>query len=506
MRRSAAVAALAASCLLALGCSKPAPRPHRLLRIALYNEPLTLDAHFRNEVLTISVLRNLYEGLTALDARTNVLPALAERWEPGGTFTWIFHLRPGVRFHNNHELTAEDVVFSFKRARNAKSNLSGYLASVAEVKARDPQTVMIKTFGPAPTLLNKLAFVFIVPSGAPEEITQPVGTGPYQLLGTYEQGKSLRLRAFKSYWGGVPPEPEVEFVPVPDVDERTRLLLAGDVDLAQDPGPANIEKIHSDPQCVVMEAESLSVVVLMIRRDRKPLDDPRLRRSIDLALDRSALVERILHQKGVPIGQMVGPNVFGYNPAISAPEPDLAKARALLIQAGYPNGLDLELQFRPGRKPEAETVMSQLHEVGIQLSLKQRSWEELFPALLAGDVPFYLGSWFCLSGDASDLLDSVVHSQDSSRGYGGSNFSRYVNPELDRMIEESAATEDLLDRRALLRKCMRTLMADLVLIPLYSPKVIFGVRDNVEWQLRGDGMILVNTIRRNVPRDINSGP
>jgi peptide/nickel transport system substrate-binding protein len=494
MRRSAIASALVAVWLLAGGCPKPIPPSQRPLRIALYNEPLTLDPHHRNEVLTISVLRNIYEGLTALDARTNVEPALAERWETRGV-TWVFHLRPGVRFHDGSSLTARDVVFSFNRARNSLSNVGGYLTSIDKVLASDQDTVTITTLRPSPTLLNKLAFVFIVPSGSPEEISRPIGTGPYELL-AYEPGKRVALRASKSYWGGVAPEPEVEFLVVPKVDERVRLLLAGDVDLAQEPGPANVDRILDDSHCRVIEADSLNVIFLIIRSDRGALVDPRVRQAIHVALDRAGLVRAALHQKAMPISQMVGRSVFGYAPDLLLPEADPDKARELLIKAGYPRGLDLDIQFRPGRRPELEAVQEQLRPVGIRLRLKERPWAELFPLLLAGDIDFYFGGWLCLSGDSSDFFESMVHSRDAGRGYGGSNFNHYVNPALDDMIEKSSSIVDPLARRAQLQNCMRVLMSDLAFIPLYSPAVVFGARDNIEWQLRRDGLILANTIRR----------
>jgi peptide/nickel transport system substrate-binding protein len=218
-----------------------------------------------------------------------------------------------------------------------------------------------------------------------------------------------------------------------------------------------------------------------------------------LAIDRSALVRTARHGRGMPVGQMVGRNVFGFAPDLLPPAPDPAAARALLAAASYPGGLDLECQFRPGRRSEVEALRQQLLGAGIRLRPRERPWNELFPSLLAGDVSFYFGAWFCLSGDASDLFDAMVHSPVSRRGYGASNFAHYADPAVDALIEQSASTLDLLTRRAQLQRCMRVLMDDLTFIPLYSQSVVFGARDDLEWQPRRDGLILAETIRRRPP-------
>jgi peptide/nickel transport system substrate-binding protein len=501
--RALAAPLLAALFLLAAACAPPSPPPERPLRIALFSDPLTLDPHLRNELLTFSVLRNIYEALTAFDAGTRIGPALAESWENPNELTWIFHLRRGVRFHDGRELTAKDVLFSFDRARNGpNSNVGSYLVVIERVRALDAHTLEITTARPYPILLNKLAFVFIVPAGAPAEIHQPVGTGPYRLA-AYEPGRRLALRAFTSYWGGAPPLTRVEFLPIADLETRLSRLLAGKVDIAQEPGIANAERIRSAPGCRLIEQDSLGVTFLVVRRDRAPFADARVRRALDVALDRRALVAAALHGRGMPVGQMVGRNVFGYAPGLEPPAPDPAGARALLAAAGHPRGLDLEVRFRPGRGPEVEAVRRQLLPAGVRLRLVERPWGELFQRLLAGDVDFYFGAWFCLSGDASDFFDAMVHSRSTGSAYGASNFIRYANPRLDALIEQSATTLDLLARRAQLERCMRVLMDDLAFIPLYSASNLFATRADLDWQPRRDGLILANTIRRRQDLDFS---
>ena len=494
------VTAGALACLLAgasvgiAGCARPAPPPARPLRIAMHSDPLVLDPHLRNEALTYSVLRNLYEGLTAFDAEMRIGPALAASWENPNDLTRVFHLRPGVRFHDGRELTAADVVFSLERARTLPaSGFGSYVVAVDKVRALDRHTVELTTRRPYAILLNKLAFVMIVPAGSPSEIRQPVGTGPYRLA-SYQPGVRLALRSFDGYWGGASAVSQVEILPISSQRERVERLMAGDVDLIHEPGAENLERLRAAPGCRVLKQESLLVVYLLLKTERPPLSDLRVRRAIHLALDRPALVAAVLRGEGHPVGQMVGRSVFGYAPDIAPPPRDLAAARRLLAAAGFPGGVDLDLELRTGR--EAAEVRRQLAEAGVRLRLVERPWAELYPRLLAHRVELYLGAILAPSADASDLFDAMAHSRDAARGYGDANFGDYHNAALDTLIEESGSTLDMLTRRAQLERAMHLLMQDLALIPLYVPWNLFGVRDGVAWQPRRDGYILAREIRR----------
>jgi peptide/nickel transport system substrate-binding protein len=488
------VFALACLAGLAAGCSRPAAAPARPLRVGLHSDPLVLDPHLRNEALTYSVLRNVYEGLTAFDAEMRIGPALAASWENPNDLTWVFHLRPGVRFHDGRELTAADVVFSLERARSLPaSGFGSYLVAVDKVRTLDPHTVELTTRRPYAILLNKLAFLLIVPAASPPEIHQPVGTGPYRLT-SYQPGVRLALDAFDGYWGGPSAVARVDLLPIASPRARVERLIAGGLDIVQEPGAENLERLRAAPGCRVTEQESLTVHYLLLKTARPPLSDLRVRRAIHLALDRPALVAAVLRGEGHPVGQMVGRSVFGFAPDIAAPARDLAAARRLLAEAGYPGGIDLDLEFRPGRR--AAEIRRQLGEAGIRVRLVERPWAQLFPRLLAHQVDFYLGAVLAPSADSSDLFDAMVHSRDAALGYGDSNLGDYHNAKLDALIQESGSTLDMLTRRAQLERCMHLLMQDLALIPLYVPWNLFGVRDDVVWQPRRDGYILAREMRR----------
>jgi peptide/nickel transport system substrate-binding protein len=477
------------------------------LRIAVHSDPLALDPYRHNEALTFSLLRNVFEPLTSFDARMQVGPSLATSWENPDDSTWIFHLRPGVRFHDGQPFGAPDVVWSLNRARLPEaSSFASYLVSVANVRAIDDLTLMITTKGPYPILLNKLAFVAIVPRGSPVPIERPVGTGPYEFV-SFAPGKGLALEAFDGYWGVPPEERQVEFVPVADRAERLRLLEERAVDVAQDPGQASADRLTEAMGLRLVRGDGLLVIYLLLRHDRPPLDDLRVRQAIDLAIDRQGLVEELWRGYATPVGQLVSRNAFGYSNALVAPARDLERARALLTAAGHPDGLDLEVEFRADRETVAAALARQLAEAGIRVRATGSPWAELFPRLRDGGLrQAYIGGVLAASADASDVFDGMVHSRDPARGYGDNNHAGYRNEMLDKLIEESGSTLDMLSRRHLLEECSALLAKDSVYLPLFAPYTLYGARQEILWQPRLDGWILASGVTRSAPRAAPATP
>ena len=488
---AACLAASAACRAREAPAASPAAGP---VRIGLYTAPLGFDPHLASDFLTYFVHANAFESLTRLDAQLRVEPALAESWESPNDLTWRLHLRPGVRFHDGRGLTVRDVVFSLERARrHPRSSVALYLGSVREVRAVGDAVVEIVTAQPTAVLLNKLAFVPIVPAGSPERIEVPVGTGPYRLPA--EQGADrILLRAWEGYWGPRPPEPEVELRVVPDAGEAARLLVAGQLDLLPDLQPAAVERVRATPGCRVVTAPGLTTEILRMRVDRRPFSDLRVRTAVHLALDREELVRRLLAGRGAAATQPVGRGVLGFDPGVAPPKRDLARARQLMAEAGYPGGFAVDLELREGRR--AAAIQEQLAEVGIRASLRVRPWGEMLERLKAGQVDFYFGGLVADSGDASDVLDSAVHTPDASQGYGDANYSGFSSPRVDRSIEAARRARVVQDRRDALQAAMRLAMEDLPLIPVLIPDDVYGAREGIAWTVRADGRVLASDVSR----------
>jgi peptide/nickel transport system substrate-binding protein len=459
--------------------------------LGLHSGPLTLDPYRHDEVVTRSFLGHVYEGLVGFDAEMALVPLLARHWESPDDLTWRFGLRPGVRFHDGRELTSHDVVASFERARAlADDRVSGYLVAVASVRALDALTVELVTVKPYPILLNKLASLVILPAGIGDEpITHPVGTGPYRFVGGAAGGGRWQLEANPDYWRGPPVFRRLEIHAVADGEERVARVLAGELDLVHEVPASAAASLAGDRDVRLVSRPSLTVTYLHLAADRPPFADPRVRRAVSLAIDRAAFVANDFGGFGAPLGQLVTPNVFGHLRHLVPPPRDLASSRSLLAAAGVKTPLSFELELRAGRP--YRTLVRQLEEAGFAVRPVVRPWGEMYQRLLAGEVTAYLGGWSCLSGDASDLFDAVLHSRAATGGYGTNNFSRYANPELDLLIAASSSAWRMAERADLLAQAMELAVSDVALVPIATQHNLYAMRSDLAWQPRLDGAVLV---------------
>lgn len=489
--------ALAAGLLLACAPEPRAAPPEKKVRIALHGGPSSLDPHLQSEVPAQIVLGHIYDALVEFDARLRPIPSLAERWENPDALTWRFHLRPGPRFHDGLPLEVADVIETLERARrHQKSRQAGALVAVAEIRQVGERSLELHTIEPYPILLNKLATLSIVPRGAPDEIVDPVGTGPYRVVrrGT----ESIELAAVGDHWRLGPDNPrtyprEVVIDFVGGGEERMRGLLEGRYDLVDDLSTRLSAEAAAQPGVRLESLSSLGVTYLQLDVAKKPWDDLRVRRAVDLLIDRDQLVMEELDGRGQAVGQLVSTNVFGFNPELAPTRRDPAAARRLLAEAGYPGGLDIEIEYRDGR--DIVALARQLADGGVRARGVTRPWGEMYRRLQSGEIGAYLGTWVCTSGDASDLLDRKLHTPDPARGWGDANWSRYSNAELDRLIEESQQVISPLQRGALLKKAMALTAADLAFLPLYSRFEVYGVRRELDWTPRRDGRIFAFEMR-----------
>ena len=476
---------------LSLSCagSGPAPEP---LRIGLPAGIPGIDPHRHVDHHSYSVLSNAYEGLVRIGHDLRIEPALAERWESPHDRLWRFRLRRGVLFHTGQQMTADDVVASIERARTrASGGAGGYVSGISGARAVDPLLVELTLDEADQGLLGRLASVAVLPSNVPDEITESSGTGPYVLS---VQGGAIELTAFAGYWGPAPPEPRALLEPLDDPTGRRR--AGPKLELHVQPGlaPEDAPLLSRIMGVRLRSQHTPAVSYLQMRVDVAPFSDRRVRQAIHLALDREALVRSMLLGYGRPASQFVSPEIFGFDPDAAPAVRDVATARRLLAEAGYPDGLDVELEVRHGR-PVAGLV-AQLAEVGIRVTPAARTWTEILGRLDEGKVPFHYAGFVSATGDASALLESTAYTRGRRAGFGELNHMGYSSAAVDALIDEARRTNDARARRRAFQECQRRLLEDLPLIPVLSPDDLHAVREEIRWEPRLDGRLLIAEMSR----------
>ena len=472
--------------------------PETMALRAVIDEDLpSLDPHHQLTVASTLVLRNVFEALVETDRERNLVPRLAERWETSDSQTWQFFLRPDVRFHDGTPMTSADVISSLERARNnPRSKVAGFLAGVESISEDPPSlSIQIITTRPDPLFLDSLVNVLIVPKGAPDEILKPVGTGPYQFV-SYQPGHSLRLEAFDGYWRGAPSEAAVEFSIIPAADEAVSLLEKGEIDLVRNLPPALVDRVESKPDLWVESRLSQSTLYLSLNQRVAPMNDPRVRRAIDLALDREELMRETLLNHARPASQMVAPEVFGHDPSLAATRRDLEGARRLLREAGFGEGLELRMDTTEGLLYQAEAIGRQLDEAGFRTKVESSPWPELYAKLDAGEIGLWYGVWVFDSSDAGLFFDVTVHSPLADGSLGSSTFAPYDDPELDRMIRAVSAELDLPTREAKLREISRRIAGHRIQLPILWPLDLYGMHRDLDWDARKDGFLFFFDMKR----------
>lgn len=489
-------------------CSvRPAPSSGTI-DISVAYQVDTLDPHVWNYLGNFALASHFYEALVTTDAEMRIHPCLAVRWENPDPDTWIFHLRPGVKFHRGRGFTSRDVVFTINRLLTEPDlEMSGWVVPIREVAAVDDLTVRIRTNHPLAVLLNKLRFVHIIPADAdPARLREsPDGTGPYKLV-RWSRGVSVRVVRNSLYWDGPPSIGLATFHLGQTPEQAANALISGSSQLAQYDSKAIAAELARVRGLVVLRHMSLRVEYLGydLSRDASPyVSEPSnpfrnllVRRALSLAIDRNRLAES-LTTNAIPATQFVPSSVFGYNPDIPVPLYDPARARALLEEAGFPHGFSVTLHSRAPFRESAATIKEHLKAVGIDVEVRELSQTDFFDHIRKRDLSMYIARFGSITGDAGDVLEIGFHTWDVTGRMGFHNYGGYSNATLDRQIEESASIAPMTVRGQELGRLMAAVVDELPWLPLSVVEDIYGIAPRYSWTPRHDGFILASEIDQN---------
>jgi peptide/nickel transport system substrate-binding protein len=478
---------------------------------------------------------NTFESLIAQDEKQAVKPALATKWEAVDDTTWRFHLREGVKFTNGAPFTARDVIYSVCRIPLVKDSPSPFTIntkSIAEMKAEDDTTLLIKTVSPDPLLPVNVAQVAIVSASAlgatgpitfgreaceglgtvPQapEFNKPeiaVGTGPYKLV-SYTRGDRIILERNDAYWGGKPQWDKVIIRPITSDAPRVAALLAGDVDMIENPPVQDLDRIRKGGFKVV---QGLSSRIIYLHMDQEgdapgivsptgknPLLDPRVRAAMSKAINRKAIVERIMGGMAQAAGELLPAPMFGtLGREPEAYDPDGAKK--LMVEAGYPEGFEIVLGTPNDRyvndEKIAQAVAQMLARINIKVKVEAATASQFFSKRNKQDYPFYLSGWAASTGEMSNPLTTLVATFDKANGRGTTNSGRYSNPKMDALIIEATRTIDDAKRAELLRQAQPIVLDDHGILPLHFEVTAWAFKPEFTYTPRADQYTLAYEVK-----------
>lgn len=425
------------------------------IRLGMVLEPPGLDPT-ANAAAAIDevVYANLFEGLTRFAPDGTIVPGLAQSWEAKENgAVYEFKLRPGVSFHDGAGFDASDVVFSLDRARapdstNAQKQL---FAGITGVEAVTPELVRVTLDSPDGSFPWKMAWgdaVILDPASAAQAATAPVGTGPFR-LGQWTQGDHITLEAFDGYWGEKPALRSATFRFISDPTAAFAAMMAGDVDAFPIyPAPETLPQIEADPRFKVILGTTEGETILSMNNRHAPLNDPRVRKAIALAVDRQAIIDGAMFGHGTPIGSHFAPHHPDYTDLLDRSPHDPEKAKALLAEAGVSNlSLRLALPPPPYARRGGEIVAAQLRAVGIETQITNMEWAQWLETVFRGaDFDLTIISHV-------EPLDIDIYARD---GY----YIGYDNPAFRDLIARFTASTDAGERSALLKQAQEMLADD----------------------------------------------
>ncbi len=503
MKQTVRHIALAAATMLAA-----APLGAQTLTLGVRAGPESIDPHFTATGTQAEALKHVFDTLVWSGDQLQLEPGLAESWRAVDATTWEFKLRPNVTFHDGSPFTAEDVASSIRRMQT----LSGpnptriYVRRVQDIRIVDPLTIQIVTDGPAPTLPNDFIRLFITSARATAGLTPQdaneafnagraaIGTGPYRYV-SWTPREQLILDRNDSYWGGRQPWARHVRREIPNDAARVAQLRTGQVEMIVRVPAADVATLERDAALRVIKADTVYVFNLEFdfreptpqvtakdgsRLASNPFRDPRVREAIDLAMDRRVLADVAMEGLGTPQGQMVTPRIFGFNPALPVPTPNLARARTLLAEAGYPNGFRMTLNFTNDRLPGDRgvgTAMAQmLARVGIEVQAAGQPAAVVFPARARGELSTMMAGWGTLTGEAHYTYSSVGHTNNPTLRLGAFNWRGFSDARLDELIQQAGVELDTGRREQLLQQTGARFNELRVSLPLTSITSAWAMR------------------------------
>jgi peptide/nickel transport system substrate-binding protein len=475
MRRVSGALIAAAICMSLANCHS-ARSNKGTLTFLIESSPTNLDPRIGTDAQSERIDQLMFDGLVDRGAKFELQPALALSWDHPDPLTWIFHLRPGVHFHDGRSLTSADVKWTLDSMRNGTivSAKTGAYRAVAAVEAPDPATVVLRMNTPDPSLLWNLSngALGVVPAGSGRDFAQHlIGTGPFRLV-SQEIDKEVVIERAPNSWHPAPQIERVHFAVVPDAITRALELRKGSADLAINSLTADsVNALARDPQLRVQTAPGTVVTYLGFNVRDPILRNSEVRRAIALAINRPLIIQSLLGGRARPASSFLPENHWAFDNTLRTTPYDPAQARQILDAAGYksnPSGtrfvLTMKTSTDEGTRLLAAVLQQQLRQVGIQLQLRSFEFATFYADIVRGAFQMYSLRWIGGNEDP-DIFRYALAS--TSTPPQGANRGFYSNPQVDALIYDATLSDSQEQRRSDYIQLQQILARDLPVINLW---------------------------------------
>lgn len=502
-----------------------APVHAQTLRWASQGDLQTADPDSQNESMTNMVNGQVYERLVNRDKSMAIVPGLATEWSNPDPLTWRFKLRPGVKFHDGTPFTADDVVFSMARARESTSQLLQYANAVGIPRRIDDLTVEFKLEKPNPIYLQHMDLLWIMSKAWCEKyrVTKPQdfknkeesyasvhanGTGPFMLVSRQPGQKNVYKRN-PNWWGKFEGNvQEIVFTPIGNDATRLAALISGELDLVLDPAPRDVQRLRSQPGLQIIDGPENRLVFVGMDQARdsllygkssdgkNPFKDLRVRQAMYHAIDIEGIRNKLMNGLSAPTGGLTpSPKASFDDPSVQTRLPyDLATAKKLMAEAGYPEGFEVTIDCPNNRYINDEEICLTLASMWAQLKIKVKvnamPRALFFPKLEKLDTSLFLYGWGGAITDAESIFAPVYRNR-GDKGIGSYNYGNWKNDKFDQLAAQSAVETDPKKREQLIRAAFAEFRAQSHTIPLHRQVIPWAARAGVKAVHRPDNWLEV---------------
>ncbi|MDF2368564.1 ABC transporter substrate-binding protein [Sneathiella sp.] len=515
----------AAVAVAALAVTSPVQA--KTFKFAFQGDLSSLDPHSLNESFLLGTLGNIYEGLVLYDNNMQVVPGLAVSWKTLTPTTWEFKLREGVKFHGGQDFTADDVIFSWQRAGSEGSDQKVRGAAIKNITKVDDYTIIAETPAPNPILVRDLAFLYIMDKEWSEEhgttnATSATGddkgnyanlnangTGPFMVESHQADIKTI-MKKNENYWKKDIPTnvTEVIFTPIKEAPTRVAALISGEVDLVYPVPVQDWQRLDEADGVKALAGPEARTIFLGMDQSRdellysnikgkNPFKDQKVRAAFAHAINLDAIKEKVMRGAATPTGEMVAPQINGFVESLNTPYAfDPEKSKALLAEAGYPDGFEVTMDCPNNRYVNDEkicqAVTSMLAKVGVKVDLLAQPKSKYFGKVLETggyDTSFYLLGWTPGTMDAENALSSLIVCQNKETKRGLFNLGNYCNTKVDELAAAVGSETDQTKRNAMITEAFQILKDEVGYLPIHQQPLSWGVSDGVTVSQRADNAL-----------------